>query len=74
MCFVRHKLTDDQVPIQSSLVDWSIMSKDHIKWLNAHNTDVQNALMPLLVGDQDAEARDWLKKACKPKKIWPWTR
>lgn len=49
------------------------MSKDEIKWLNTHNTDVQNALMPLLVGDQDAEARDWLKKACKPKKIWPWT-
>ncbi|KAI9637649.1 peptidase M24, structural domain-containing protein [Dioszegia hungarica] len=64
-----------QVPIQTSLVDWSIMSKDQIKWLNAHHTDVENALMPLLdQGDQDKEARDWLKKACKPRKIWPWTR
>jgi Xaa-Pro aminopeptidase len=51
------------------------MSKDQIKRLNAHNTDVENALMPLLdQGDQDKEARDWLKKACKPRKIWPWTR
>lgn len=29
--------------------------------------------MPLLVEDQDTAARDWLKNACKPKKIWPWT-
>ena len=62
-----------QVPIQTSLVDWSLTTKDQIRWLNAHNASVQEALMPLLDGDQDVEARDWLKRACKPKKIWPWT-
>jgi hypothetical protein len=64
---------DEQVPIQTSLVDWTLTTKDQIRWLNDHNTSVQEALMPLLDGDEDAEARDWLKKVCKPKKIWPWT-
>jgi Xaa-Pro aminopeptidase len=61
------------VPIQTSLVDWSIMAKSEIKWLNEHNAAVQNAVLPLLDEDQDGAAKDWLKKACKPKKIWPWT-
>lgn len=62
-----------QVPIQTSLVDWTLTTKDQIRWLNDHNTAVEAALMPLLDGDGDADARDWLKRACKPKKIWPWT-
>jgi Xaa-Pro aminopeptidase len=49
------------------------VSKSEIKWLNDHNTAVQEAVMPLLTEDQDAATRDWLKRACKPKKIWPWT-
>jgi Xaa-Pro aminopeptidase len=62
-----------QVPIQTSLVDWSIMSKPEIKWLNEHNTSIQEALLPLLQEDRDAQVRDWLKRACKPHRIWPWT-
>jgi Xaa-Pro aminopeptidase len=49
------------------------MAKSEIKWLNEHNAAVQNAVLPLLDEDQDGAAKDWLKKACKPKKIWPWT-
>lgn len=62
-----------QVPIQSSLVDWSLMSKAEIRWLNDHNKSVEEAIMPQLTEDQDGPARDWLKRVCKPKKIWPWT-
>lgn len=62
-----------QVPIQTSLVDWSVMSKDEIRWLNDHNSSVEAALLPLLQEDQDKETRDWLKKACKPHRIWPWS-
>ncbi|WVW85428.1 hypothetical protein I302_107466 [Kwoniella bestiolae CBS 10118] len=62
-----------QVPIQTSLVDYKILTKSEIRWLNEHNTSVQDKLMPLLQGDEDAETRNWLKRNCKPKKIWPWT-
>jgi hypothetical protein len=61
-----------QVPIQSTLVEWSLMSKIEIKWLNEHNKAVQEALLPLLQEDRDKEARDWLKRVCKSKKVWPW--
>jgi len=49
------------------------MSRAEIQWLNDHNTSVQDNLMPLMDGDEDKEARDWVKRMCKPKKIWPWT-
>jgi Xaa-Pro aminopeptidase len=48
------------------------MSKPEIKWLNEHNTSIQEALLPLLQEDRDAQVRDWLKRACKPHRIWPW--
>lgn len=48
------------------------MTKDEQRWVNAHNTMVQEALLPLLEDDLDREARDWLKRVCKPKIIWPW--
>jgi Xaa-Pro aminopeptidase len=65
-------LTVIQVPIQTSLVDWSLLSKAEIKWLNEHNKAVQEILLPLLQEERDKEARDWLKRTCKSKKVWPW--
>ncbi|KAL7422335.1 hypothetical protein Q5752_002981 [Cryptotrichosporon argae] len=62
-----------QVPIDMRMVDYALMTKGEIRWLNDHNTDVQNTLLPLLDTDADGAARDWVKKACKPKRIWPWT-
>ncbi|OCF39115.1 cytoplasmic protein [Kwoniella heveanensis CBS 569] len=62
-----------QVPIQTSLVDYKLLTKTEIRWLNEHNTSVKEALWDSLQGDEDADARDWLKRNCKPKKIWPWT-
>lgn len=61
-----------RVPICTDLIDWSLMTKDEQRWVNAHNTMVQEALLPLLEDDLDKEARDWLKRVCKPKIIWPW--
>ncbi|KAK8854626.1 hypothetical protein IAR55_003365 [Kwoniella newhampshirensis] len=62
-----------QVPIQTRLIDWSLLSKTEMRWLNDHNKRVEDALMPLLQADEDGDARDWLKKICKPHKIWPWS-
>ncbi|WVR09447.1 hypothetical protein IAU60_006514 [Kwoniella sp. DSM 27419] len=62
-----------QVPIATNMVDYALLSKAEIRWLNEHNTSVQDTLWPLLQADEDADARDWLKRVCKPKKIWPWT-
>ena len=62
-----------QVPIQTKLIDWGLMTKDDIRWINDHNTSVQEALWPSLQGDEDKEVREWLKRECRPKKIWPWT-
>lgn len=61
------------MPIATNLIDWSVMSKDDIRWINEHNTAVEQTLTPLLQDDRDKEALDWLKKACKPRRIWPWT-
>jgi Xaa-Pro aminopeptidase len=57
----------------TNLVDWSLMRKEQIVWLNEHNKSVKEALEPLLQDEEDKQARDWLTRVCKPKKIWPWT-
>lgn len=54
------------MPIQTSLVDWSLMAKYEMRWLNEHNKTVQEALEPLLQGDEDAEAKEWLKRLANP--------
>lgn len=61
-----------RVPIDTRLVDWSLMTKEEIKTLNEHNKMVEEALLPLLEDDLDKEAREWLKRMCKPKFTWPW--
>ncbi|ORX38297.1 peptidase M24, structural domain-containing protein [Kockovaella imperatae] len=62
-----------QVPIQTKLIDWSLLTKDEIRWINEHNFSVEAALLPMLQEDADKDAREWLKRECKPKRIWPWT-
>ncbi|ORY29687.1 peptidase M24, structural domain-containing protein [Naematelia encephala] len=61
-----------QVPIATNLIEWSLMSKEEIRWLNDHNKDVREALLPLLLDERDKQARDWLKRVTKPKTVWPW--
>ncbi|KAK4686436.1 Xaa-Pro aminopeptidase, partial [Tremellales sp. Uapishka_1] len=62
-----------EVPIQTLLVEYSLLTKDEIRLLNDHNTSVQEALLPLLEEEEDKDVVKWLKDVCKPKKIWPWT-
>jgi Xaa-Pro aminopeptidase len=62
-----------RVPIDVRMIDWSLTTKSEIRWVNAHNTMVQDALLPLLEDDLDKDAREWLKRVCKPKIILPWT-
>lgn len=63
-----------RVPIDTKLIDWTLTTKSEIRWINAHNTMVQDAVLPLLDDDDfDGPARDWIKRVCKPKIILPWT-
>lgn len=50
-------------PIQTKLVDKSLMTANDIKWLNEYNAEVQSKLEPLLKDDPRALA--YLKKECK---------
>lgn len=62
-----------RVPIDTRLIDYGLLNKEEIKALNDHNKMVEDALVPLLDDELDKDARDWVKKMCKPHFIWPWT-
>ena len=50
-------------PVQTKLVDKSLMTARQIKWLNDYNHEAETKLAPLLKDDERALA--WLKKECK---------
>lgn len=50
-------------PIQTKLVDKSLMNRRQIDWLNAYNKEVEEKVSPLLKNDERALA--WLRKECK---------
>jgi Xaa-Pro aminopeptidase len=54
-----------RVPIQTSLVDLDLMSKEQTRWLREHNKQVYDDLLPLLNRPGDEAARKWLKRTCK---------
>mmetsp|Transcript_24420 Transcript_24420/g.61244 ORF Transcript_24420/g.61244 Transcript_24420/m.61244 type:complete len:233 (+) Transcript_24420:194-892(+) len=54
--------TITMAPIQTSLVDVSILSENELEWLNSYNALVKNTLLPLL--DQNTKA--WLEIQCAP--------
>ncbi len=49
-------------PIQVSLVDADLLTREDKKWLNEYHDEVLAKVGPLLKGDARAEA--WLKKQC----------
>jgi Xaa-Pro aminopeptidase len=51
-----------RVPIQPSLVDFSLLSKEETQWLKDHNAQAIAEVMPLLTRTGDENARKWLKK------------
>ena len=51
------------VPIDTTLIDMSLMRPDEIAWLDAYHVRVQYQISPHL---RNAEARAWLMQACLP--------
>jgi Xaa-Pro aminopeptidase len=49
-------------PIETRLIEPSLLDRDEVSWLDAYHRRVRKALAPLV----DAETRAWLKKATKP--------
>lgn len=50
------------VPIQTKLVDTSLITKDELRWINEYNQTCLQRVGPLL-GDVE---RKWLAKECAP--------
>lgn len=51
-----------RVPIQASLVDFDLLSKEEAQWLKEHNDQCIREVMPLLNRTGDEKARKWLKE------------
>ena len=49
-------------PINTDLIDKSMLPQHHIEWLNAYHTEVFEKLTPLL----NEEELVWLKHECRP--------
>ncbi len=49
-------------PIETKLIDFKLMSKDEIIWLNNYHRKVLEALAPHL----DEKEKEWLKSKCEP--------
>ena len=50
-------------PIDRDLVEPALMTREEIAWLNAYHVRVREALEPLLAGEGDAAASQWLRRA-----------
>ncbi|GHJ86035.1 hypothetical protein NliqN6_2437 [Naganishia liquefaciens] len=53
-----------RVPIQTSLVDFELLSSEQKTWLKKHNETCRDDLMPLLTKKGDEAVRKWLKRSC----------
>ncbi|EJT99300.1 Creatinase/aminopeptidase [Dacryopinax primogenitus] len=51
-------------PIQTSLVDVSLLTKAEKVWLNEYHTEIEQKLLPLLEAKHDERAITWLKRQC----------
>lgn len=51
------------IPIQTTCLDLTLMSREEIEWLNEYHAQVLRKVMPLL---RTERARDWLRRATKP--------
>lgn len=51
------------VPIQTKLIDTTLMSPAEIAWVNTYNKECHDTLAPLLSDDQ--HALEWLKRETK---------
>jgi Xaa-Pro aminopeptidase len=60
LCFKR--LT--QIPIQTNLIDVSLMTQKELDWLDNYHQEVFEKVSPLI--EEDSPAFAWLKKSTSP--------
>lgn len=48
-------------PIDTQLIDFSLLTKDEVEWINVYHADVKAKLCPLLEG----EMKVWMEEKCK---------
>lgn len=49
-------------PIDTTLIDFSLLTKEEVDWLNAYHQKVQEHLLPLLTSEEQA----WMIEKCRP--------
>ncbi|KAG8035943.1 hypothetical protein G9C98_003069 [Cotesia typhae] len=54
------------VPIQTSLLDVDLLTDQEIEYLNSYHAKCLEILRPLLQGEDDIQARQWLEKETQP--------
>ncbi|XP_043490712.1 xaa-Pro aminopeptidase ApepP [Polistes fuscatus] len=54
------------VPIQTSLLDVSLLTDEEIKYLNDYHAKCLKTLCPFLEGPENAQARQWLERETQP--------
>lgn len=54
------------VPIQTSLLDISMLTEKEIDYLNAYHSRCLTTLKPLLQGPENAQALQWLERETRP--------
>ncbi|XP_076295222.1 xaa-Pro aminopeptidase ApepP [Lasioglossum baleicum] len=54
------------VPIQTKLLDVSLLTDEEIKYLNGYHAKCLNTLGPLLQGPENAQALAWLQRETQP--------
>ncbi|KIM25258.1 hypothetical protein M408DRAFT_17397 [Serendipita vermifera MAFF 305830] len=52
-----------QVPIQTKMIRWSMLSKEEQRWIKDHNANVLKVLEPHLL--EDKTALKWLRRECR---------
>lgn len=55
-----------QCPIQTKLVDSSLLTTDEREWINAYHNRVLEKIKPGLVKSGDKRAIAWLERECQP--------
>ncbi|CAL4122456.1 unnamed protein product [Meganyctiphanes norvegica] len=54
------------VPIQTKLVDPSMLNREEIDWLNAYHTETREKVGPLLLAKGHKDSYDWLVRETQP--------
>ncbi|MXP44259.1 aminopeptidase P family protein [Allopontixanthobacter sediminis] len=54
------------VPIDRSMVDVGLLTREEIAWWNDYHAQVGKILLPQLTAPADAEVRAWVEEGCRP--------